>query len=422
MKTKAFSESLLSHFFTTRELTEALCQPLAVEDYVIQCMEDVSPAKWHLAHTSWFFETFVLLPFLKNYRLFDSLYPKLFNSYYQSLGEPFPRPQRGFLSRPTVKSIMQYRHYVSEHIGKLFKHDLSQDIINLIKLGIHHEQQHQELLLMDIKYNFSINPSYPIYLGNLSERIRSCAKENSYLLHEGGIVEIGNANDEFCFDNELPLHQQILQPFRINTHLVSNQDYLEFIEDGGYQNPLLWLSDGWDRVIKHHWSAPLYWKKIENQWHVFSLTGLKKLNLSEPVCHVSYYEADAFARWSNKRLPTEAEWETLAKQIKENISEGNFLDSHFYHPIACQHSHANFHQFFGDVWEWTQSSYSAYPGFKQSTQALGEYNGKFMSNQMVLRGGCCVTPRSHIRSTYRNFFHPEKRWPFCGFRLAEDAA
>jgi ergothioneine biosynthesis protein EgtB len=416
--------TVIATYQSVRHKTEALCQPLQIEDFVIQSVEDTSPPKWHLAHTTWFFETFLLIPKLKGYRVFHPEFNYLFNSYYHSVNLPYPRAKRGLLSRPTVKTIFEYRRYVDNAMLELLSDGTREEELHaLIQLGLNHEQQHQELLLMDIKHNFFQDKSFPYYQNKISaESTLSTPLSSEFKYIEGGIVEIGHAESErFCFDNELPRHRQIVNPFLIDTHLTTNQEYLEFIEAGGYKNSLWWLSDGWDAVTNQHWQAPLYWVKKEDEWFVFTLHGLQKLNLNEPLVHVSFYEADAYARWRGKRLPLEAEWEHCVEVEKIRSDSGRFLEKEFYHPQHVSHNQAAGQQFFGDVWEWTASPYAPYPGYKRMTGALGEYNGKFMSNQLVLKGGSCVTPASHIRSSYRNFFQPDKRWQFSGIRLASDA-
>jgi ergothioneine biosynthesis protein EgtB len=402
-----------------RARTESLCTPLEIEDYVIQASDSVSPPKWHLAHTSWFFETFILLPFAPGYRVFDEAYAHLFNSYYETAGTFFPRAQRGLLSRPTVAQIYRYRSHVDEALQALLKNLPQQsapDILARVELGIEHETQHQELLLMDVKYNFFINPLKPAYRDAANPP--SPASLPAMGSHEfgGGIVEIGHDGMGFSFDNERPRHQTLLRDFRLGSRLVSNEEYLAFITDRGYQRADLWLSDGWHTINTQHWQAPLYWHRDGSDWQQFTLSGMQPLKLHEPVAHLSYYEADAYARWAGKRLPTEAEWEHAAASLP--IS-GNFLESGSLHPQAAHQPGLT--QLYGDLWEWTQSAYSSYPGFHPLPGTLGEYNGKFMSDQMVLRGGCCVTAHDHIRASYRNFYRPADRWMFSGLRLAEDA-
>jgi len=411
------SMTLSQRLLALRTRTESLCSPLEVEDHVIQASDFVSPPKWHLAHTTWFFETFILLPFAPGYRVFDEAYAHLFNSYYETAGTFFPRPQRGILSRPTVEEIYRYRHHVDEAIQALLN-DLPQpsgrDILTRVALGIEHETQHQELLLMDVKYNFSVNPLKPAY--HDTQATPAPITSMGWQTYSGGVVEIGHDSVGFSFDNERPRHQTLLRDFRLANRLVSNREYLDFITDDGYRRPELWLSDGWHTINSEHWQAPLYWQREDDNWKQFTLSGMHTLNPAQPVAHLSYYEADAYARWAGKRLPTEAEWEHAAASLPLS---GNFLESGMLHPQGA--SQTGLTQLYGDLWEWTQSAYSPYPGFKPLPGTLGEYNGKFMSGQMVLRGGCCVTARDHIRASYRNFFRPADRWMFSGLRLAEDA-
>lgn len=416
-------QELIRAYKAVRNQTNMLCKPLATEDYVIQSMEDVSPPKWHLAHTTWFFETFVLQPHCKLYHVFHPLFHHLFNSYYQALGNPYPRVRRGQLSRPTVETVYEYRHYVDAYLISFLEQasqDKVQDLAAIITLGLQHEQQHQELLLMDVKYNFSLDPNFPAFLTQVVRNKDSLYSGLHFQEHEGGITEIGHLDSTFCFDNELPRHQTLLQPFALATRLVTNAEYIEFIEAGAYQSPQGWLADAWDTIQKNGWEAPLYWKKINKDWYAFTLGGLKKLDPHEPVSHVSYYEAEAYAAWCGCRLPTEAEWEYHASKMNRAVNN-NFLEAGIFHPLAVAEKKPKMmQQLFGDVWEWTGSAYTPYPGYQANKGALGEYNGKFMSNQMVLRGGSCVTPKSHIRASYRNFFQPDKRWQFSGIRLAKN--
>ncbi len=415
--------SLLREYKKIRQLSEQFCKPLATEDYVIQSMPDVSPTKWHLAHTSWFFEAFVLAKVNPEYKSLHPQYNYLFNSYYVQVGERHARPQRGLLSRPTVAEVYSYRHYVDEHMtGFLERAEEAQmeKAASVIEIGLHHEQQHQELMVTDIKHVFSVNPLRPAYNKKNPAKNSNTMTEMNWIPFPEGIYFIGHDGDGFAYDNECPSHKEFVNPFRIASRLVTNGEYLEFMEDGGYERPELWLSDGWYTVEANGWKAPLYWEKIDGRWWNFTLSGMREVNPNEPVCHVSYYEADAFARWAGKRLPTESEWEIAASNVP---IEGNFADDETYHPVALEKESVRngLSQVFGDVWEWTQSPYIPYPGFKTLPGALGEYNGKFMSNQMVLRGGSCATSRSHIRKTYRNFFPPSARWQFMGIRLAQDA-
>ncbi|GAB4243324.1 MAG: ergothioneine biosynthesis protein EgtB [Elainellaceae cyanobacterium] len=419
--------SLSDRYRQVRQLSEQICQPLQIEDYVIQTMPDVSPPKWHLAHTTWFFETFLLIPHLKEYCVFHPQYGYLFNSYYEAVGERHPRPQRGLLSRPTVAEVYRYRAYVDQAMQQLISEQTGNpEFESLLALGLHHEQQHQELLFTDLKHILACNPLRPAYqsdrtasLGQ-STQSQAASKTETWLDYPGGLHAIGyggenSSFDNFAFDNEGPVHQVYLQDYYLAARLVTNGEYLEFMQSGGYQNPEYWLSEGWATIRTQGWEAPLYWEQIDGNWWIMTLAGMQPLNEDEPVCHVSLFEADAFAHWAGKRLPTEAEWEVAAVQVP---IRGNFQDQGVFHPMpAAGLSRPD--QLFGDVWEWTQSAYLPYPGFKTAAGAIGEYNGKFMCNQTVLRGGSCVTSANHIRATYRNFFPPSSRWQFSGIRLAQ---
>jgi ergothioneine biosynthesis protein EgtB len=404
-------------YSAVRALSESICQPLAIEDYGLQAMPDVSPAKWHLAHTTWFFETFLLQPYQSGYTVFHPGFGYLFNSYYEALGNRHPRPQRGLISRPTVAEVYRYRQVVDEAMGQLLRDSAGhEDRLALIQLGLHHEQQHQELLLMDLKYNFWVNPLRPVYRP-IAPAFNSPPAELRWCDYIGGISSIGHVGSDFAFDNETPQHRVLVEDFRLANRLVTNGEYLEFMQAGGYLRSELWLSQGWSLVQSEGWQAPLYWQQVEGQWQQFGLAGMQALDLNQPVCHVSYFEADAYARWRDCRLPTEAEWEISSQGIPVR---GNFLEGDRLHPMAAQGLAAP-DQIYGDVWEWTSSPYQAYPGYKPLPGAVGEYNGKFMCNQMVLRGGCCLTPINHIRSSYRNFFPPHSRWMVSGIRLGADA-
>lgn len=407
--------SLLDRYQHVRQISEKICQPLATEDYTIQSMPDVSPPKWHLAHTTWFFETFVLLPHLPGYTVFHPQFGYLFNSYYEAVGARHPRHQRGILSRPTVSEVYRYRAKVDRAMTTLLSAAATlPDLADLIILGLHHEQQHQELLLTDIKHILALNPLHPIYRDDLQVQIAATDGTFEWLAYPGGLHQIGHAGDEFAFDNESPRHQIYVRDYQLGSRLVTNGEYLEFMRAGGYQQSKYWLAEGWMHVQACQWQAPLYWESIDGEWWVMTLGGLRQLDEREPVCHVSFYEADAYATWQGKRLPTEAEWEIATLDLPQ---VGNFSDNDLLHPTPSKTLH---HQFFGDVWEWTQSAYLPYPGFKIADGAIGEYNGKFMCNQMVLRGGSCATSANHIRPTYRNFFPPATRWQFAGIRLASD--
>jgi ergothioneine biosynthesis protein EgtB len=412
--------TLVDRFGAVRAATRALCEPLAPEDFVVQSMPDASPAKWHLAHTTWFFEEFVLQHAVPDYKFHDEQFRYLFNSYYNTVGPMHSRPHRGLLSRPTVEQVLTYRARVEERMhALLLRHDLSAEILNVITLGLHHEQQHQELLLTDLKHLFSCNPLLPAYVRAPARPLRA-SPALSFEAFDGGLGEIGHTGDGFSFDNELPRHRTYTDAFHLANRAVTNGEYIEFVRSGGYENAVHWLSDGWAIVQSEGWKRPIYWSpSLEEE---FTLTGRRELNPSSPACHLSYYEADAFAHWAGARLPTEAEWELAATDMS---IRGNFVENRRWHPEAPaqfpgSESSGPLLQMFGDVWEWTQSAYAPYPGFKAAKGALGEYNGKFMVNQLVLRGGSCVTPASHIRATYRNFFNPAARWQFTGVRLAKN--
>jgi ergothioneine biosynthesis protein EgtB len=382
-------------------------------------MPDASPTKWHLAHTTWFFETFILAKSVPGYRVFDEGYGFLFNSYYEAVGARQPRPLRGLLTRPSLAAVSAYRRAVDAAMASLLKDLDDGDVQALATLGIHHEQQHQELMLTDILHLFAQNPLSPAYAAGAAPRVTPTAPAPlSWVEHPGGIVGIGHDGSGFAFDNEGPRHKVLLRPFRLASRAVTNGEWRDFLADGGYRRPELWLADGWAMVQAERWRAPLYWRLDDDGGTAcMTLSGLTPIDDAEPVCHVSYYEADAFARWAGKRLPNEAEWEVMAAAVP---SAGNTLGSGALRPLAATGGGPP-HQLFGDVWEWTASPYAAYPGFVPAAGAVGEYNGKFMCNQMVLRGGSCVTPDGHLRPTYRNFFYPHQRWQFCGVRLAEDA-
>ncbi|MEO5996300.1 MAG: ergothioneine biosynthesis protein EgtB [Chitinophagaceae bacterium] len=381
--------SLLSKYSLVRKHTEDLCKPLQTEDYVVQPVPDVSPPKWHLGHSTWFFETFFLKPHLPGYHEFNPLYNFVFNSYYETVGNRVIRTDRGNLSRPTVEDIYTYRNHVDEAMEKFLSGDLSQELLELMELGLNHEQQHQELLSTDIKYILGNNPLFPPYTDIKLAKEYSTVDE-SFIEMESNVYEVGYNGNGFCFDNELSRHQVFLQRYRIANRLVNNEEYLEFINSGGYQNFIFWHAEGWDWFQTRQVKCPMYWFLIDNEWFQYTLNGLKPLDLAEAVCHISYYEAFAYASWKGKRLPTEFEWEVAAQKFQ-----------------------------WGKRWEWTESAYLPYPGFKKADGAIGEYNGKFMVNQKVLRGASEVTPSGHSRISYRNFFHPPLRWQYTGIRLAE---
>ncbi len=398
-----------------RRFTERLCTPLETEDYQLQSMPECSPPKWHLAHTAWFFETFVLAEHARDFRPFHPDFGYLFNSYYDAFGDRWPRDSRGLLSRPTVRQIYDYRRSVDERMIALLETanaSTLEAVAPLIEIGLNHEQQHQELLLTDLKHAFGLNPLRPVYRPPGPEVPTTSAAPLAWEEYPADVRKVGHAGTGFAFDNEGPRHRVFVNSFQIASRPVTNGEFLQFIEDGGYERPEFWLTDGWAARQRCGWSAPLYWERDGLNWSQFTLRGMRPLDPFEPVCHVSYYEADAYARWAGDRLPTEAEWETAAAA---RPVVGNFLDSERFHPTD------NGSSLYGDVWVWTASPYTAYPGYRAATGALGEYNGKFMCNQMVLRGGSCVTPAGHVRPTYRNFFPPEARWQFSGLRLAKDS-
>ncbi|OYX72723.1 MAG: L-histidine N(alpha)-methyltransferase [Caulobacter sp. 35-67-4] len=401
---EAVEASISHHIKRYREVrrrTEALAAPLSPEDQAAQSMADASPTKWHRAHTTWFFETFMLAPYLDGYQAFDPRFGYLFNSYYEALGPRQPRPARGVLTRPSAAEIGAYRAYVDAEMDRLLSNaPLSGEVRERLELGLAHEEQHQELILMDILHLFAQSPLEPAYQAEIGRRGQAAVDPERFVPFEGGIVEIGAGDAGFAFDNERPRHKTYLAPYRLSDRLVTNGEWITFIEAGGYAKPELWLADGWARVVEEAWAAPLYWRRIDGAWTVMTLAGRRPVEPSEPVAHVSYYEAAAYALWAGRRLPTEAEWEAAAR------APGS----------------GGLRQLQGHVWQWTSSSYAAYPGFRPGAGALGEYNGKFMVNQQVLRGGCVATPPGHARPTYRNFFHPEKRWAFAGVRLADDGA
>jgi ergothioneine biosynthesis protein EgtB len=398
-----------------RRATLALVAPLTAEDCGLQSMPEASPAKWHLAHTTWFFETFVLVPHLPGYRPISTSYRALFNSYYTTLGAPPDRGVRGLWSRPTLDEVKAYRAHVDAALETLLgRAELAERAtLALLDLGIAHEEQHQELLLTDLKHAFYANPLRPAYLPSASQSASQSASECRYRSFDARLASIGHAGVGFAFDNECPRHRTWVPGFRLADRLVTVGEYVEFIADRGYEREALWLADGLAACVRHGWIAPLYWELRDGEPWAMTLGGLRRLDPREPVCHVSYYEADAFARWFGTRLPTEAEWEVAAASAP---IQGNFVESGWLHPVPA---HGPTH--FGDAWVWTQSAYAPYPGFRPAEGALGEYNGKFMCNQMVLRGGSCVTPQAHLRSSYRNFFPPEARWQFTGLRLCRDA-
>jgi ergothioneine biosynthesis protein EgtB len=419
-------ENLLNFYKRTRKRTEELANPLEKEDYVIQAVTDASPTKWHLAHVSWFYEAFILKSFDSNYKPLNDMYNYLFNSYYTDVGEFFPRPKRGTLSRPTVAEVYDFRKYIDNSMLPMLENtQINKQLQTLALLGGNHEQQHQELMMTDLKHNFGSNPLFPVYqkTPTLNTKDDESLTEINFISIEGGISEIGHRQDSFAFDNEMPVNKVYLNDYRIANRLVTNGEFLKFIEEGAYQDHKYWLSDGWDFVKSEGARAPLHWHYIDGEWFTYTLAGLKKLNLNEPVSHVSYFEAEAYAKFTGKRLPTEAEWEhaVLSKGIP--ITKGNFFENGYLQPKPLDHEDLSvsdlIHQAYGDVWEWTSSAYLPYPGFSVLAEGVSEYNGKFMNAQMVLKGGSCVTPVDHIRASYRNFFQSEKQWQFTGIRLAE---
>ncbi len=383
------TDTLLDFFLETRKYTETLCAPLEVEDYVVQPIVDVSPPKWHLGHSTWFFEEFILKPYAKGYQIFDNDFAFVFNSYYETVGKRVIRSDRGNLSRPSVEKVYAYRAYVTKAIKNLFEENQSPQLYSLLEIGVHHEKQHQELLLTDIKYILGNNPLLPVYSAHLEEHATE-AHPKEWISIEEGIYEIGHNTSDFCYDNELGRHKVYLHQYQISNALTSNSEYLEFMDAGGYKKFHLWHAEGWDWVNQNAISAPLYWHEIDGEWHQFTLNGLQKVDPNAPLTHISYFEAFAFAQFKGCRLPTEFEWEVAQA----------------YFP-------------WGSRWEWTESAYLPYPNYQKADGALGEYNGKFMVNQKVLRGGSVATPKKHTRPTYRNFFHPQLRWQFTGLRLAK---
>ena len=411
---------LENRLLDVRRLSHELAAPLSAEDMTVQAMEDASPTKWHLAHVTWFFETFILAKHLPHYRPFDDTFNYCFNSYYESQGPRQPRPKRGVLTRPSSERVMAYRAHVDEGLAKLFARGVEPEpeIARLIEVGINHEQQHQELLLTDILALFAANPLRPAYR---TRRPRAAAPEPGepgWIDYPGGIRQAGHDGQGFAWDNEAPRHDVLIHPFRLADRLVTNGEWLAFMEDGGYRTASLWLADGWATVNREGWDAPLYWEQRDGQWLAMSLEGLQPVDRAAPVAHVSYFEADAFARWAGKRLPTEFEWEIAAQDLPVI---GNSLATKALRPLPAEPAPGGKpRQMFGDVWEWTQSAYLPYPGYRPPAGALGEYNGKFMVSQQVLRGGSCATPPGHTRATYRNFFYPQQRWQFMGLRLASE--
>jgi ergothioneine biosynthesis protein EgtB len=413
------SSTLERRYALVRSASAALALPLSDADATVQSMPDASPTKWHLAHTSWFFEAMVLTPNLAGYQLFEEKFNFLFNSYYESVGERQPRPLRGMLTRPSLSEILSYRQHVDAAMATLLRQAPAAAVLKVIELGCQHEQQHQELLLTDILHLFAQNPLRPFYKESMPLPVERIDRTKvGFKSFAAGLYDIGHNGEGFAFDSEAPRHAVRVESFRLADRLVTNREWLEFIADGGYRNPLLWLSDGWAKVRELSWNAPLYWERRDAEYWSMTLRGAQPVDLDAPVSHVSYFEADAFATWAQRRLPTEAEWEIAAQPL---AVAGNFVNSGRLRPKPAPASSGELRQMFGDVWEWTRSAFMPYPRFRPMEGALGEYNGKFMSGQFVLRGGSCVTPEDHVRATYRNFFAPHTRWQFSGLRLAEDA-
>jgi ergothioneine biosynthesis protein EgtB len=410
---------IAERFRSVRQRTMELCKPLTPEDMMVQSCPEASPAKWHLAHTAWFFESFILDVFRPGYKLFNEDFPWLFNSYYRSFAE-FPEKRlRASFSRPGLEEVLRYRSYVDEHMERLLEEVQDPELLSRVELGVNHEEQHQELMLTDVLHAFYTNPLRPAYLEEaLAAEGGGAAEPLRDVEFAGGLLNVGFSGNGFCYDNELPRHRVWLEPYSLANRLVTNGEYAEFIADGGYTRSELWLSAGWDVLEQNRWKAPLYWNEVDSGWRIFTLRGEKRLEeLNDaPVSQVSYFEADAYARWAGKRLPTESEWEVAADG---KAVSGNLMDSGRLRPARAEIGAEQVGQLWGDCWEWTASAYLGYPGFEPLAGSLGEYNGKFMSGQMVLRGGSCATPQAHIRSSYRNFFQPETRWQFSGIRLAE---
>ncbi|MCB0704340.1 MAG: ergothioneine biosynthesis protein EgtB [Saprospiraceae bacterium] len=417
--TVSTSSSLITRFNLIRKQTLAICKPLHPEDYVVQPIDFVSPPKWHLGHTTWFFENFILAPHLASYQLFDERLNWFFNSYYESQGPRILRTKRGNMTRPNLERILEYRRYVDQHMQAFLdsrEAQLPEELKYMISVGLQHEQQHQELLLMDIKYILGNNPLFPAFAEK--KMPESGNRPVNYLPVSEGIYEIGHQGTDFCWDNELGRHKVYLPDFEIQDRLVTNGEYLEFIQDGGYENHEFWLSEGWEWLKTLELKVPLYWYPRADKWYEYTMAGIGPIDLNKPVAHISYFEAEAYARWKGLRLPTEFEWEAAFQIHGKAPTLNAFLESGFAHPLASETAEDN--QLLGHLWEWTASAYLPYPNFPRFKGALGEYNGKFMVNQMILRGGSAATPISHIRSTYRNFFHANMRWQFSGIRLVKD--
>jgi len=413
------NDHLFRRLMETRRVSLDLAAPLSDEDQVVQANPDASPTKWHLAHVTWFFEAFVLRSFLPGYRVYDEKFEYCFNSYYDTVGERQPRDKRGLMTRPSAAEVRSYRAHIDEALERMFSEvDLPQDALDLVELGINHEQQHQELLLTDILALFADEPLKPAYREAKMGVAAASPGEITWTSFDGGIHEFGHEGEEFFYDNEGPRHEELIRPFKLANRCVTNKEWIAFIEDGGYTTSTLWLSDGWSRVNRKGWKGPLYWDEAEGGFMQMTLLGYRPVDPAAPVTHISYFEADAFARWAGKRLPSEFEWELAAKGLPV---KGRTLGADHLRPMPADPNGQGLQQMYGDVWEWTASAYLPYPGFKPAVGAVGEYNGKFMCNQFVLKGGSCATPEGHIRATYRNFFYPFQRWQFTGLRLAADA-
>jgi len=409
---------LENRLLDTRHVSHELAAPLSPEDMTVQAMEDASPTKWHLAHVTWFFETFILAKHLIGYRVFDEDFNYCFNSYYESQGARQPRPRRGLLTRPSTQRVMAYRAHVDEALRALFDQGIDAEVARLIEIGINHEQQHQELLLTDILALFAENPLRPAYRQRQPRAVEPETAARGWIDFPGDIRLVGHSGDGFAWDNEAPRHEVLVHAFRLADRLVTNGEWMEFMADGGYSTPEHWLADGWATVNREGWQAPLYWEQRDCEWLAMSLEGLHAVDRAAPVCHVSYYEADAFARWAGKRLPTEMEWEVAAQGVE--VAGGVTPAGAALRPLPAGPPDGGLRQMYGHVWQWTQSAYLPYPRYRPPAGALGEYNGKFMVSQQVLRGGSCATPAGHTRATYRNFFYPHQRWQFVGLRLAAE--
>ena len=417
-ETPSHSSSLFDRLMATRRLSLRLAEPLSDEDQVVQAMDDASPTKWHLGHTSWFFEAFVLPRFLSGYTLFDEAFEYCFNSYYEAVGPRHPRPKRGLLTRPSAQAVREYRAHVDAGLERLFETDLPDEAARLVELGINHEQQHQELLLTDILSLFASEPLKPAYRDAETGLATDEPAPLAFTAFDGGVFAVGHDGNGFAYDNESPRHEQLIRPFKLANRCVTNAEWIQFIEDGGYRTAALWLADGWNTINTEDWRGPLYFEEADGGYMQMSLLGFRPVEPAAPVTHVSYFEADAFARWAGCRLPSEFEWEYAS--LSQPVA-GRDLSADHLRPLPAA-AETGLTQMFGDVWEWTASAYLPYPGFKAAPGAVGEYNGKFMCNQFVLKGGSCATPEGHVRRTYRNFFYPHQRWQFTGLRLAADAS